>query len=106
MIDIQMLSLIDNRLRAILPASSDQPFRGVNILLCRDFFQLPPVGGQPLYSLKHSHVDAIQGHQLYRAFDRTTRLTRVIRQQGEDEVSVRFCQALGELRVSQLSKES
>src|SRR6202000_1816544 len=59
-----------------------------------------------LYFLKHSHIDAVKGHQLYRAFDRTIRLLEVMRQQGEDEVSVKFRQALSELRVSQLSKES
>jgi hypothetical protein len=62
MIDIKILSLINDRLRAILPANSDQLFGRVNVLLYRDFFQLLLVGGQSLYSLKHSYIDAIKGY--------------------------------------------
>jgi ATP-dependent DNA helicase PIF1 len=74
MIDIVTLSLIDDRLRAIFPADS-RPFGGINILLCRDFYQLPPVGGKPLYSLSYPNTNILKGHEIYRAFDRTIRLT-------------------------------
>ncbi len=106
MIGLKTLSLVDNRLRAIFPASSHLPFGGLNILLCGDFFQLPPVGAKPLYAVQGVGADTINGQQLYRAFDRTLRLTEVMRQVGEDEVAVKFRVALNELRESKLSRES
>jgi hypothetical protein len=53
-----------------------------------------------------TNIEAIKGQQLYRSFDRTVQLTQVMRQQGEDDISIRFQAALRELRVGKLSKES
>jgi hypothetical protein len=106
MIDLKTLSLIDDRLQAILPHNACIPFGGINVLLCGDFFQLPPVGGRALYSSVSATPETIKGQQLYRSFNRTVRLVQVMRQQGEDNVSIRFRAALSELREGKLSKES
>jgi ATP-dependent DNA helicase PIF1 len=56
---------------------------------------------------KNTHnEESLKGHYLYLSFSRTIRLTEVMRQRGEDERSIRFRQALSELRTSELSKES
>ena len=78
MIDLKMFSLIDNWLWVIFPATSHMPFGGINILICGDFYQLPPVGGRPRYSLRVSHVNEIKGQQLYWAFNKTIRLTEIM----------------------------
>ena len=106
MVDLRILSLIDDRLRLIVPDRSDTFFGGLNILLCGDFFQLPPVGGRALFAVTATGPDTIKGQLLYRALDRTVRLTQVMRQQGEDETAIRFRAALEELRESRLSRAS
>jgi ATP-dependent DNA helicase PIF1 len=106
MIDLKILSIIDDRLRLIFPDQSGQAFGGLNVLLCGDFFQLPPINGRPLYATKATGPIAAKGQGLYRSFDRTIRLTQVMRQQGEDETAIRFRTALSELRASRLSQSS
>jgi ATP-dependent DNA helicase PIF1 len=71
MINLKMFSLIDDHLWAILSTTSDQPFGGINVLICGDFFQLLPVGGKPLYARRSSNINEIKGCQLYQAFDKT-----------------------------------
>ena len=105
MIDLKMLSLIDDRLRMIFP-NTDQAFGGLNVLLCGDFFQLPPVSGRPLYTSRPTGIVNLKGQGLYQGFDRTIQLTEVMRQQGEDDIAVRFRTALTELRESRLSQSS
>ena len=106
MIDLKILSIVDDRLRLIFPDNSDQAFSRLNVLLCGDFFQLPPVNGRPLYATKVTGLIATKGQGLYRSFDRTIRLTQVMRQQGEDKTAIRFRTALGELRELKLSESS
>ncbi|KAF7887546.1 hypothetical protein EAF00_009840 [Botryotinia globosa] len=68
-------------------------------------YRLPPVGGRPIYSLPGANIDALKGHNLYRAFDRTIRLVQVMRLQGGDELSTKFRSAFSELREGRLFRE-
>jgi hypothetical protein len=97
MINLKMLSLINNRLQAICPQATDQLFKGINVLLCSDFFQLPLVGRQPLFASQTKHVNTIKGSYLYQAFDQTIRLQEIIRQQGNNNILTKFQAVLGEL---------
>jgi ATP-dependent DNA helicase PIF1 len=103
MLGLRQLYWIDRRLRQIFPRRANEPFGGINVVLIGDFFQLPPVGERSLYDTKppsnapgQEYISA--GQQLYRLFDRTIILDRVMRQQGEDETSVRFRDLLTGLR--------
>ena len=50
MIGIKFLGLLDQRLREIFPARQDEMYAGINIFVCRDFHQLPPIGATVMYS--------------------------------------------------------
>jgi hypothetical protein len=49
----------------------NQLFKGINMLLCNNFFQLSLVGGQPLFASQAKHVNTIKGSYLYQAFNQT-----------------------------------
>lgn len=100
MIGADTLFAIDHRLRDIL-ANLDEPFGGLSILLCGDFYQLPPVGQSPLYKLPSMNAMAthnVRAKEAYAGFARTIVLETIMRQVGSDPVAVRFRDALDELR--------
>jgi ATP-dependent exoDNAse (exonuclease V) alpha subunit len=108
MIGIKFLGLLDQRLREIFPAWQDEMYAGINIFLCGDFHQLPPIGAMVMYSdLPNArNADFLTGQQAYRALDTTVRLTQLMRQDGDDEETLQFRRALEELRVYQVSQQS
>jgi ATP-dependent DNA helicase PIF1 len=108
MISCKQFGWLDRRCRQIFPEANDIPFAGLNVILFGDFFQLPPVGGKPLFSddtLSPTNVDELHGRNAYRAFDRTVELDVVMRQQGDSLAQKSFREALGGLRNSKVTRE-
>ena len=85
-ISVNMFDSLDRHLRAIFP-HRHQPFGGVNILLCGDPAQLPPVLSQPVYAYRGTsrHLAA-----RFHLFDRVVILDHPFRQSGDDETQIRF----------------
>src|SRR3981189_361967 len=108
MIGIKFLGLLDQRLREIFPAHQNEMYAGINIFVCGDFHQLPPIGATVMYaSLPNArNADFLTGQQAYRALDTTVRLAQLMRQDGDDEETLQFRRALEELRVYQVSQQS
>jgi ATP-dependent DNA helicase PIF1 len=102
MMGFTMLAWIHMRCCEIFPHSSSQPFGGLNIIITGDFYQLPPVLATPLFSTQppKSVFDA-EGQRLYKCFDKTIVLLKLMRQAGTGEAP--FCQALEELRNGKVS---
>ena len=55
MVSRDVFALIDTRLRQIM-GSPNSWFGGINVLLFGDFYQLPPVCAQSIFSLKPTHA--------------------------------------------------
>lgn len=86
----------------------EKPFGGLNVILCGDFAQLPPVKGRSLYSRK---VDMRQtarqtvgeqentiGKHIWLQFTTVVVLTENMRQTASDESEIAFRRALDNLR--------
>lgn len=86
-LSVAIIDKLDQHLRKIFPRKSNVPFGGLNILLCGDPAQLPPVNGKPLYAYQgsSSHLAA-----RFHLFDKVVELDHVFRQSGNDQSQIKF----------------
>jgi Helitron helicase-like domain at N-terminus/PIF1-like helicase len=108
MIGLKLLSQIDERLRQIFPANANEPWGGLSVFLCGDFFQLPPVAELPLYNNNPNlkNLQYIAGRNAYLTLNQTMQLTEIMRQRGGDQEALHFRQALAELRTGEVTLAS
>ena len=85
-ISISVFDSLDRHLRAIFPHRA-HAFGGMNIVLCGDPAQLPPVLAQPVYAYRGQsrHLAA-----RFHLFDKVVILDHPFRQSGDDEQQLRF----------------
>ena len=107
MMGLGQLYHIDRRLGEAFPSRSDLPFGGLTVVLCGDFYQLPPVCMPPLYDTGvKTQPELVFAQGLYRMFNQTVRLTQIMRQQGADENSTRFRELLQGLQFGNIQDEN
>ena len=71
---------VNQRLNEIFGYSGNEPFAGLLVIVCGDFFQLPPVIGLPVYSSAAS-IKSFFALDLWRKFQ-MVELTEIMRQRG------------------------
>ncbi|KAK3909285.1 ATP-dependent DNA helicase [Frankliniella fusca] len=78
MVSCSLLGMIDKRIRE--GTGKDEPFGGLNVYLCGDYNQLPPVMGTALYGgVCHSEL-ALHGRNVFDSFEAHCVLTKGHRQ--------------------------
>jgi hypothetical protein len=86
-LNIANIDSLDRRLRVVFPQRSCVPFGGLNIILCGDPAQLPPIRTQPAYAY---HGSTLHLAARFHLFTKVVELDHPFRQAGENPNQVRF----------------
>ena len=74
---------VNQRLTEIFRYSGKEPFAGLPVIACGDFYQLPPVKGSPVYSTATS-IKGFLALDLWKKFQ-MVELTEVMHQRGDHD---------------------
>ncbi|CCF59823.1 hypothetical protein KAFR_0I00420 [Kazachstania africana CBS 2517] len=96
MIDAELLDKLDYIAQRI--RKNHSPFGGIQLILCGDFFQLPPVSKDPENPTKF----AFESKAWKTGIQLTIMLQRVFRQQGD----TKFIEMLNKMRLGQIDEDT
>ena len=82
MVSSDLFLRIHARLLEIFDCKTGEPFAGIPILVCGDFYQLPPVKGTPVYLLVDDRLEKLQSYKLWQMF-KLIELTEIMRQKHD-----------------------
>ena len=90
---------VNQRLTEIFRYSGKEPFAGLPVIACGDFYQLPPVKGSPVYSSATS-IKGFLALDLWKKFQ-MVELTEVMHQRGDHH----FIRELNKIREGNIDKD-
>ena len=97
MVSNKLLLNIHQRLVEIFRCSPDKPFAGISVIVCGDFYQLPPIQQRPVYAeFTDSMLNICHCWRLFKIAE----LTEVMRQRG-DQVLIKL---LNNIRLGMVEK--
>lgn len=96
MLDGDLLDRLDTVAQKI--RRNHEPFGGIQLIFCGDFFQLPPVSKDPRNPTKF----AFESNSWKTSIDITIMLERVFRQQGD----LKFIDMLNKMRLGRIDEET
>ena len=99
MVSSMLLYQVNQRLNEIFGYSDQLPFAGMSVIVCGDFYQLPPVRGLPVYSSTTS-IKGLLTLDLWHKF-KMAELTEVMRQREDYQ----FINILNKIREGQIDED-
>lgn len=88
MVSRAFLDTISSKIREgrINDTRDERPFGGLNVIMCGDFHQFPPIRGASLYSkiIKSGDIDGERGKNIFRSFNRCVLLKEQKRVKDSD----------------------